>query len=71
MMLQEISAWLSFNIEPPASELKKMKNDIDKLLETKHNSDYKKCSKVIFDTLFYNHDYSFIDKIECIIKKHF
>ena len=39
--------------------------------ETSDNSDYAKCSQEIFDTLFYNHDYSFKDKIESIIKKHF
>ena len=41
-MLEEISAWLSFNTAPPRSELKKMKDDIDKLLETARNSDYAK-----------------------------
>ena len=46
-MLQEISAWLSFNNKPSSSDLKKMKADIDKLLETAHNSDHKMCSHVV------------------------
>ena len=38
---------------------------------TSSNSDYAKCSNEIFNELFYNHDFSYKDKIEAIIKKHF
>lgn len=39
-MLQEISAWLSFNHHPSKVQLLVMKKNIDELLEREDNSDY-------------------------------
>jgi len=35
------------------------------------NSEYAKCSEEIFNKFLYNHDLSYKNKIESIIKKHF
>ena len=51
-------------------DLEKLAVEIEEKL-TASNSDYAKCSQEIFDSLFYNHDYSYKEKIESIIKKHF
>ena len=61
---------LKFNRPLTVMDLEKLAVEIEEKL-TSSNSDYAKCSQEIFDSLFYNHDYSYKEKIESIIKKHF
>lgn len=68
-MLEEISAWLSFNTSRPASELKKMKNDIDQLLETAHNSDYATALKIVNEYKSQQFWCDSVDSVVCYLKE--